>query len=277
MRVSISTAVLKWIAVFSMALDHSAKILGPVLGIDLALLEHPGRWAFPLFSFCLVQGWMRTHDRKRYMTRLLWLAVGSQLPFALTFQPGVSASFHIDLSFVSMALAGCALLFYLLGRNMGLSFWAALFSAALLPALRWTQNGVILLAPPLNVAYTLSLGLGLLYLWEQRRPLAILAAFWGCLCYGLEADYGYCLSGILLILLLRAVYTSPRHSGLLILLWSLALYGIGQGQWLYGLSGALAGLFVYFHDGSRGRYPAAFFYGFYPSHLLFLKILAQWL
>ena len=56
MRVSISTAVLKWIAVFFMALDHSAKILGPVLGIDLALLEHPGRWAFPLFSFCLVQG-----------------------------------------------------------------------------------------------------------------------------------------------------------------------------------------------------------------------------
>ena len=104
------------------------------------------------------------------MTRLLWLAVGSQLPFALTFQPGVSASFHIDLSFVSMALAGCALLFYLLGRNMGLSFWAALFSAALLPALRWTQNGVILLAPPLNVAYTLSLGLGLLYLWNSAGP-----------------------------------------------------------------------------------------------------------
>ena len=51
MRVSISTAVLKWIAVFSMALDHSAKILGPVLGIDLALLEHPGRWAFPYFPF----------------------------------------------------------------------------------------------------------------------------------------------------------------------------------------------------------------------------------
>ena len=47
MRFSISTSVLKWIAVCSMALDHSAKILGPVLGIDLALLEHPGRWAFP--------------------------------------------------------------------------------------------------------------------------------------------------------------------------------------------------------------------------------------
>ena len=60
----------------------------------------------------------------------------------------------------------------------------------------------------------------------------------------------------ILILLLRTVYASPYHSG---------------------RSGALAGLFVYFHDGSHGRYPAAFFYGFYPSHLLFLKILAPWL
>ena len=40
--------------------------------------------AFPIYTFCLVEGFRHSHDLRRYGGRLLLLGVISQLPYAFT-------------------------------------------------------------------------------------------------------------------------------------------------------------------------------------------------
>ena len=68
---------LKFVALFTMLLDH---LYATVLH-DQLWMTYVGRIAFPLFAFELVQGYMHTHDLRRYARRLLVLAVISEIPF----------------------------------------------------------------------------------------------------------------------------------------------------------------------------------------------------
>lgn len=79
-----SGAVLKNVAIVTMAIDHTAAIL---------LRNHPGklydvmrgigRIAFPIFCFLLVEGFLHTRSRKKYALRLLVFALISEVPFDL--------------------------------------------------------------------------------------------------------------------------------------------------------------------------------------------------
>ena len=42
-----------------------------------------GRVAFPIFAFCVVQGYIHTHDWKRYVKRLLLFGMISEIPYLL--------------------------------------------------------------------------------------------------------------------------------------------------------------------------------------------------
>lgn len=94
----LSGSWLKVIAMSSMLIDHTAKLLLRhneafretlfVVGryaIDrYYLLQCVGRWAFPLFCFLLVEGFLHTHDRKKYGRSLLLFALLSEIPWNLT-------------------------------------------------------------------------------------------------------------------------------------------------------------------------------------------------
>lgn len=45
-------------------------------------------WRFPIYTFCLVEGFRHSHDLRRYGGRLLLLGVISQLPYAFTLNRG---------------------------------------------------------------------------------------------------------------------------------------------------------------------------------------------
>ena len=103
---SFSGTTLKTIACITMLVDHigasciEAGILTPGLDVGALsqdtlstyplyrldmVLRFTGRLAFPLFCFLLVEGFIHTHDVKRYVQRLLLFGLVSEVPFDLAF------------------------------------------------------------------------------------------------------------------------------------------------------------------------------------------------
>ena len=85
----LSGAWLKLIAIISMLIDHVNKALiypnlssnDGALTVLSNLFDIIGRIAFPLFCFLLVEGYFKTHSRKKYLFNLLLFGVISEVPF----------------------------------------------------------------------------------------------------------------------------------------------------------------------------------------------------
>ena len=86
-----SGTALKWIAVISMLIDHTAEVLmnhnaaltEPIWAQIYVLMRGIGRIAFPIYAFLLVEGFLHTRDVKKYLTRMFLFAVVSEIPFDL--------------------------------------------------------------------------------------------------------------------------------------------------------------------------------------------------
>lgn len=93
----LSGSTLKLIACISMLSDHLAKfyftrfgwanvVWFTVAGKSISLLQLMvmfGRFAFPLFAFLLVEGFLNTSNRRKYGLNLVILALISEIPFNL--------------------------------------------------------------------------------------------------------------------------------------------------------------------------------------------------
>ncbi|MDE7425271.1 MAG: conjugal transfer protein TraX [Lachnospiraceae bacterium] len=83
----ISGAGLKWIAIITMLIDHSAAVFGSEIitcfhsMIPYWVLRGIGRLAFPIFCFLLVEGYVHTSNRMKYGVRLFIFAIISEIPF----------------------------------------------------------------------------------------------------------------------------------------------------------------------------------------------------
>ena len=105
-RCGLSGTALKYIACITMLIDHigasciEAGILLPALAAGAAscggipvstllaadrVLRYIGRLAFPIFCFLAVEGFLHTHDVKKYVRRLLLFGLLSEVPFDLAF------------------------------------------------------------------------------------------------------------------------------------------------------------------------------------------------
>ncbi|MBQ9662075.1 MAG: TraX protein [Oscillospiraceae bacterium] len=90
----LSGSALKCIALITMIIDHIGVVLLKDSRIVLfgtgsgaftlyTLMRKIGRLAFPLYCFLLVEGFLHTHDRKKYGLNLLLFALISELPWNL--------------------------------------------------------------------------------------------------------------------------------------------------------------------------------------------------
>ncbi|RKD26065.1 hypothetical protein BEP19_03205 [Ammoniphilus oxalaticus] len=70
------------LAMTTMLIDH----IGLLFFDDQPIFRMIGRLSFPVYCFLLVKGYERTRSVKRYLTRLLIIALISQLPYSLLFQ-----------------------------------------------------------------------------------------------------------------------------------------------------------------------------------------------
>ena len=92
-----SGSILKLLACLAMLIDHMAAFLPGnfmdmketlfMIGdkaISLRMIMHYiGRTAFPLFAFLITEGFIHTHDRKKYAINLLIFAIISEIPWNL--------------------------------------------------------------------------------------------------------------------------------------------------------------------------------------------------
>ena len=105
-RRGLSGTALKMIACITMLIDHigascieaglllpeleTGEVSGgawnrlPLYQLD-RVLRFTGRLAFPIFCFLLVEGFVHTHDVKKYVRRLFLFALISEVPFDLAF------------------------------------------------------------------------------------------------------------------------------------------------------------------------------------------------
>lgn len=104
-------AQLKYIAFISMLIDHANKaIILPYLEVGSTLskistvFDILGRIAFPLFSFFIVEGFFRTHSRKKYLLNLLFFAIVSEVPYDM-FSSKVFLEFRLNNVLFSLALS----------------------------------------------------------------------------------------------------------------------------------------------------------------------------
>lgn len=73
--------MMQWIAMITMLIDHIGAVFYPQVG-ELRII---GRIAFPIYAFAVYIGYKHTRNVQKYIWRLFWIAVISQLPFMVAF------------------------------------------------------------------------------------------------------------------------------------------------------------------------------------------------
>lgn len=91
-----SVLMIKVIACISMVFDHLRYAIPEIN--NYFFLKNIGRLSFPLFAFCIVEGYVHTKNLKKYILRLFIFGLISQYPFML-FRTLVNEYFYIDIMF----------------------------------------------------------------------------------------------------------------------------------------------------------------------------------
>ncbi|PQP80144.1 conjugal transfer protein TraX [Paenibacillus sp. PCH8] len=72
---------MQWIAMITMLIDHIGAVFFPHI-LELRIV---GRIAFPIYAFAVYIGYKHTRDVRKYIWRLFWIALISQVPFMAAF------------------------------------------------------------------------------------------------------------------------------------------------------------------------------------------------
>ena len=274
-RDGIDAGVMKRIAIIAMFIDHMTLCFLEVArdskghrimntfaaGKTLDSIGRGiGRLAFPIFCFLIVEGFLYTRNRWKYLIRLLVFAAVSQVPFCLLVFPN-SQKRHADTIFT---LAAGYILIWIVETLAGYfkvnDFLPARRSRYIeadegyegdkravltLPARldkKWFR-AVLFLVP------SLAAGFGICWL-----------ARW----FGFDYSYG----GVICILLLYLLYRYREYSIGAAWAW-LTNYNHNEllaitGFWL-----------IWCYNGKRGKQNKYFFYLFYPGHLILLYLIRK--
>lgn len=101
--------MMQWIAMITMLIDHIGAVFYP----QVEELRIIGRIAFPIYAFAVYVGYKHTRNMKKYIMRLFWIAVISQIPFMAAFN-------HFSLNVVWTLLSGLLVLLALDRLNVRL-------------------------------------------------------------------------------------------------------------------------------------------------------------
>ena len=293
-----SAFVLKLIAVVSMLIDHAAYSLflaGVFTGKGYVYMRAVGRIAFPIFAYMIVNGFEKTHDVRRYFSRLALFAVISQPVYRLAFTAanygaqaltggGITLSLtaaNITTPCLAALIAAAYLIFACRGRVDLSLLWVC--AALVLPYVRLEVFGITLHGGKLNVFYTLAIGLALIAALDALRRarggkgelfralMLLLAALAAALLLQKTADYGW--MGLALVAALYLARSRRVYQAGVIVLWCVCEYAVMQSSWFFALYAMLAAVPVLLYSGRLGARMRGF-YLVYPVHLGIFYVLS---
>lgn len=230
-------------AMLFMLLDH----LWATLVSGNLWMNCVGRIAFPIFSFLLVEGYTHTHNVKKYLGRLLFFALISEIPANLMFGNALFYPYHQNVLWTFLIALLCIMGIDQVQKKKGKSWWT-LFAA----------GGIALLG---FVAGSLGMvdyfGFGVLtvlafYFFRGRKWYDFVGQF-------------ACLYGINVVLL--------RGQELMFTLFGQECSFPTQGFALLAL------IPIWLYQGKHGPHNKAIqyaCYAFYPVHMLILALIARW-
>ena len=247
-----SGAVLKWIAIVTMLIDHIGAAIflfyfrrypkTPALGTLYDILRDVGRVAFPIFVFLLVEGFLHSKNSLKYLLRLAVFALVSEIPFDLAFHDK---------------------LFYWEKQNVFFTLFLGLAAVQGMSNLEKTVWK--LCTAPEGEKPDMSPAVGRIYLAFSNAGLVLLAFVLAEL---MNTDYHGL--GVLAICIMYFFRHKPLVGAGLC---SLVLLASSLRE-LYSLAALIP---ISLYNGKRGRQAKYFFYAFYPVHLLILYLLRRYL
>ena len=104
MKIELNRDQIKYIAVFTMLLNHVANIFLQPGTFACEALKDIGYFTAPVMCWFLVEGYRYTRSVKKYAGRLLIFAVISQLPYYLAFAPESARKISYAASFVPVGV-----------------------------------------------------------------------------------------------------------------------------------------------------------------------------
>ncbi len=254
---------LKRTAAVTMVVDHATlcfleRVIDPETGSIMLFTSQQlyiadrigraiGRQAFVIFAFCLVEGFFHTRNRGKYLLRLLLAAAVSELPFYLLNYTGEVGSWQTRSlnTLVTLSMA-----------------FAAMWLTETI-AMRYIRAAVATGKEPSDGEMTACL-------WPKRaenkvwlRTIAAAACVLGiCLAAKwLNTDYG--VMGIAVVMIFYVLRGIPFAGPVTVLVL------LGSWNWMEFFA-APACLMLCMYNGEKGKGGKAFFYVFYPLHLLIL-------
>jgi hypothetical protein len=247
---------LKIIALTAMVIDHAGAIF-PDTGIWFRVI---GRAAFPLFAFLAAEGALHTRSRARYLLRLGFFAVISQVPYYIAFHRG----------FLDFSDEPSWRVSFLADTNVLYTLFLGVLACAVMKGLKSYFPGV---------KYQL-----------LRVALYVLVMAAAALTAGyLRSDFG--IVGVLMVAL---AYLTPHKWGkLAVIAGGVAILNSPVGLWLssftrlnfYGKAwpgygelmlpaACTALLLIALYNGKRGQGMKWMFYAAYPLHIVLLMLIA---
>ncbi len=239
-----SSFLLKIIAAVSMFIDHAGLLLFP----ELEFMRIIGRLAFPIYAYCIAEGFRYTKNRKLYFLRVFLLGLVCQIVYTV-----VDRQLYLGILIVfslSIALMACADSFKkaLHGEPSPLN---RSLTSLLKQDERFSGKTDKLLSGGLLTVFTLAVLL-----------LSLI----------IDVDYGF--FGVMLPVFTSVFDDRPRRLVMFTATLLALSIDLTAGGFIYQFWCLLAVPLIAVYNGKPGKYRMKyFFYIFYPAHLVFLYAL----
>ena len=172
-RWPITAAVLKYIAIITMLIDHIGYGLYilPAVKSTYTVLRAVGRNALPIFCFFLVEGLIHTSNRWKYLRNMIVFALISQVPYHYAFYRTKTWNYQFNIyCTLALGLIAVWLIEIIMEKRKGIDGWTL---SAIIAA------GITAIAKFVNVSYGWAgiLLIVIFYILRKKQLVAMAAGY----------------------------------------------------------------------------------------------------